>query len=84
MRYIYTTVKDIKALPNNCTWAPIRIEIQYPDEYGYDVWGEGFVKQPDGLHHPDGNVDWDELEDLFISDERKVYAIQEQTDEKVL
>ena len=36
-----------------------------------------FTKQADGLHHPDGNVDWDELEDLFDSDERKVYAIQE-------
>ena len=76
MRYIYKTVKEIKALPNNCAWAPIRIEIEYPDGDD-DVWGEGFIKQEDGLHHPDGDVDWDELEDLFDSDERKVYAIQE-------
>lgn len=76
MRYIYETVEEIKALPNNCTWAPIRIEIEDPD--GDDeVWGEDFIKQPDGLHHQDGNVDWDELEDLFDSDERKAYAIQE-------
>ena len=76
MRYFYETVEEIKALPNNCTWAPIRIEIEDPD--GDDeVWGEDFIKQEDGLHHPDGDVDWDELEDLFDSDERKVYAIQE-------
>ena len=76
MRYIYKTIEEIKALPNNCTWAPIRIEIEDPD--GDDeVWGEDFIKQPDGLHHPDGNVDWDELEDLFDSYERKAYAIQE-------
>lgn len=76
MRYIYKTIEEIKALPNNCTWAPIRIEIEDPD--GDDeVWGEDFIKQANGLHHPDGDVDWDELEDLFDSDERKVYAIQE-------
>jgi hypothetical protein len=77
MRYIYKTVKDIKALPNNLTWAPIRIELKYPYDDGDDVWGEGFIKQEDGLHHPDGDVDWDELEDLFDSYERKAYAIQE-------
>ena len=77
MRYIYESVEEIKALPNNCTWAPIRIEIDYPGGYDNDIWGEGFIKQEDGLHHPDGDVDWDELEDLFDSDERKVYAIQE-------
>lgn len=76
MRYIYKTVEEIKALPNNCTWAPIRIELEYPDGDD-DVWGEDFIKQEDGLHHPDGDVDWDELEDLFDSYERKAYAIQE-------
>ena len=76
MRYIYKTIEEIKALPNNCTWAPIRIEIEDPD--GDDeVWGEDFIKQSDGLHHPDGNVDWDELKDLFDSYECKAYAIQE-------
>lgn len=76
MKYVYETVEEIKALPNNCIWAPIKIEVKYPGLYGYDVWGEGFIKQEDGLHHPDGDVDWDELEDLFDSDERKVYAIR--------
>ena len=76
MKYIYETVEEIKALPNNCTWAPIRIEIEDPDGYD-DVWGEDFIKQADGLHHPDENVGWDELEDLFNSGECKVYAIQE-------
>lgn len=72
--HIYTTIEELKALPNNCTWAPIRIEIEDPDGDD-DVWGEDFIKQEDGLHHPDGNVGWDELEDLF-NDECKVYAIQ--------
>ena len=79
MRYIYTKIKDIKALPDNCTWAPIDIEMNYPDGF-HDIWGEGFIKQPDGLHHPDGNVSWTELEELFSSNDCQVYAVQEQTE----